>query len=424
MKSILFFLALGMMSCTSVPSQSPPKIFELPKAESLIESDLQPVRSAIGDKSLVMLGESMHMTSEFSKARGVLIQNLHNSADFNGLFFEGSPVEFWIAEDEFLFSNKDQQAVTNFQKTALFGLWQTNEIRSVLSHVLSTQKLTSSQSMYISSYDVQIGQGRRFSQGKVKVFESLIDRLKKWGANPNKKDQQEILKLENLVSCKRKKFPASDLDYNSALNSIKILKLQIDKAISKRRNALKVHSEALRFIPESLTFSLSFCREANLGARNYTETRDDWAAKQFQIYLLKLKGKNIIWGHSGHLRQMSNREGRMSFGAYMRKILPNNIFSIHFTAKSGTAISFMDEKGNETDLTEKSLLPLENVSLENKLSKLSSKDLFYPVSSENNFFEITESTRSEPESAARIEPYKAFDGYYLIQEVHPPQLQL
>src|SRR4029453_9161169 len=68
-------------------------IVDFPPAASLSSTDFDPVRMAVGKKSIVMLGESIHLTSEFSRVRDMLIRNLHENADFNLLLFEGSPIE-------------------------------------------------------------------------------------------------------------------------------------------------------------------------------------------------------------------------------------------------------------------------------------------------------------------------------------------
>lgn len=150
---IQFFLLLtsliSLSSCAITPKKSKPMVIELPSSNAITESELEPIRAKIGNKRIVMLGESIHMTSEFSKARDILIRNLHNRGSYNLLFFEGSPIEFWIAQDEYLKSKQGETATANFQKTALFGLWQTPEIRSALSYGLASQHKNGDSGLYI-----------------------------------------------------------------------------------------------------------------------------------------------------------------------------------------------------------------------------------------------------------------------------------
>jgi len=423
MQSFLILALLPfLISCTTTSKWPKPAIIELPDTKNIKESDLDPIRSEIGNKRVVMLGESIHITSEFSKARDVLIRNLHDRGSFNHLFFEGSPIEFWIAGDEFLSSKQDEQAVANFQKTALFGLWQTPEIRSLLAYALASQNDKKSSALYISSYDVQIGQGRIFGSGKKQVLPEFVNRLKNMGIKFNQKEQKKILSLENLVFCKRKKFPATSADYENSLSAIHSMQAHIGKIKADKQTI--THHQFLSFIPESLKYSLDFCHEVNSSKRNYTEVRDEWASRQFQAILSQTNEKAIVWAHSGHVRQGPAKDGRMSFGTYMRKLLPNEIFSISFTGKEGSAISFMDEKGNETELTERPLIPIEKASLETKLSRLSQKDFFYSSKKSDNYIQEQETARTEPDFTAPINPYRDFDGYYFIQKISPPRLFL
>lgn len=417
---ILLFITFIISACTTTSQNVKPSVIELPDAQNIKSEDLGPVRNQIGNKRIVMLGESIHITSEFSKARNALIQNLHEQGSYNILLFEGSPIEFWIAQDEYFSSKRDEQAVADFQKTALFGLWQTPEIRSVIAFGLASQNIKNQTPLYISSYDVQIGQGRIFSSGKRQVLPEFVKRLKKLGSKLSSNEENKVLSLENLVYCKRKKYPTNASDYEASLSAINLLKNKIENN-SKIKNT--THRQFLSFIPESLRFSLDFCKEANSSNRNYTEIRDEWASRQFQAILDQTNEKVMIWAHSGHVRQGPTKDGRMSFGSYTRLARPNDVFSISFTAKEGSIVSFMDEKGNETELAEKKLTPVEKASLEYKFSKLSNHDFFYLSKKSDKYFKDQETGRTE-NIVGPMHPYLDFDGYYFIQKVSAPRLFL
>src|SRR5262245_44184512 len=177
---LLLLLVLTTSSCSTPEVKKPVNtlIAEFPPASSLNSSDLDLIRTAVDGKKIVMMGESLYMSSELPKVREKLIRNLHESGEYGLLLFEGSPVEFWIAEEEFLNAKPTVHAAARFQRTALCGPWQADEMRAVVDCALRTQAGAGGSDLYMSSYDVQIGQGRRFSEGKG-VFESLVDLLKK-----------------------------------------------------------------------------------------------------------------------------------------------------------------------------------------------------------------------------------------------------
>ena len=133
--------------------------------------------------------------------------------------------------------------------------------------------------------------------------------------------------------------------------------------------------------------------------------------------------KTMVWAHSSEIRQSSSKGERMSFGAYVRSAFPDQTFAIHFTAGSGRAIAFTDAKGSEIQPIETALLPLDRVSLEQKLSRLSRMDFFVASQSLLSDFGIQETTRWEPGGFITIDPRKDFDGYYFVQEITGPRLK-
>lgn len=424
-QTFYLLLCIGLISCTTAPMRSHLsskfKLIELPQAEKIKDEDLSDIRAIVSQKSLVMLGEAIHMTSELSTARSSLIRSLNRHSGFNFVFFEGSPIEFWIANDEYLDSPKNAQAVTAFQRTALFPLWQSREIRSLIDYGLSTLKEGEGSSLYFSSYDVQIGQGMAFLTGAKKIFLSLISRLESKGVQWSDAEKNKLSQLEGLALCKRKKFPSNEEQYLSSLEAIKILDNKIQKAIAKSSKHPKNHLQALTFIPESLKYSLDFCLDANSSQRDYVEIRDQWSARQFQSMLRTFKKKSIVWAHNGHVRK--SKKAPMSFGAYLHEANPNSIFAIAFTAKDGSALAFMDAQGNEFEPRVKALQHVENSTLEHKLSQLSSHDLFVLLDEGSSLFSPMETTRMETDFSVPIDPFNDFDAFYMVQRVSPPKFK-
>jgi erythromycin esterase-like protein len=392
----------------------------LPSATSLNSTDLDPVRAAVGGKTIVMMGEAIHFTSEISRTRDVLVRNLHERGNFNLLLFEGSPIDFWIAEEEYFSSKKDVLSSSDFQKNALLSFWQNDEIRSVIDYALRSQSGEGISDLYLSSYDVQIGQGRRFSRGR-SVFETLVGLLRKRDRRISAADTDAILFLEGLVSCERKGFPDSDEDYVKAEQGIGALSRVVSRTVKTATSDL--HEKTLTLLPKMAGYSLEFCREAQDSNRDSAEVRDDWSSRQFVDLFSTLNEKAMVWAHSADIRQAAGKDGRMSFGGYVRSALPEEIFAIHFTGADGRAIAFTDAKGTEIEPIETALLPIEKVSLETKLARLSATDFF--VTSERLPLEIgkREATRWEPGGSMTVDPRKDFDGYYFIREISAPGTQ-
>ncbi len=383
------------------------------------------IGSLMAKADVVMLGESIHLTRELSLAREPYIRWLAHNRQFNLLAFEGSMVEAWIGMDQALAEKTPDSAAAQFQKSALFGLWQTEEVKQVLT---SATEIALKGSFYISSYDVQMGQGFRFLRGD-SIFASLLDRLSLRGVKINEEDRAAILRLDRLSLCKARRFPSTTLDSLTIEEGI----IKIDKLIKKMPSYSdtltgKFHDFTLRFLPESLRHELAFCQEAQRVTGSYTSLRDQYAARLFGRFLSlmnTLQPKVVVWAHAGHTRMApSGGEGR--FGYFLQKETGSSPFSIAFSAVEGEALVFQREDGIEVEPFKKSLFSLEKVSLESKLSKLGLSDGLFDLcdGTESKILLDIETMRLEPDGITKIRPCLDFQALHLVRKVTPPKWEI
>jgi erythromycin esterase-like protein len=274
--------------------------------------------------------------------------------------------------------------------------------------------------LYLSSYDVQMGQGRRFVRDR-SVFESLVGLLKKRYKRLSRSDEEAIEFLEGLVACRRKGFPDSDEQYARAEEGIRTLTQVVTRSTKNDNSGL--HERVLALLPKLAGYSLEFCREVKGGTRTYPEIRDEWASRQFADMFSTLNEKTLVWAHSPRVRQSRGSDGKMSFGAHARSAFPDEIFAIHLTAAGGRAVALTDVRGSEIEPIETELLSLDKVSLEEKLSGLSDKDFFVVSKNFPARFKAEETTRREPAGFIGVDPRKDFDAYYFVREVTVPQIR-
>jgi len=149
--------------------------FDAPYAASAFEF----LPSVLGRASIVALGESLHVTAEFLRARLRLVQFLHQRLGFDVLALEGSETQAWLAE-EYLYRTSPETAgrLDRAQQIAWFKLWNTSEMREVLSYVDASQR--TSQPLYLASFDVQTGASAEFGLTPT-VLSALVDRLGSFG---------------------------------------------------------------------------------------------------------------------------------------------------------------------------------------------------------------------------------------------------
>src|SRR6266700_2123303 len=57
------------------------------------------LKALVAERSLIQLGESIHMTDEFPRVRLQLVRYLHEQMGFDVLALEGSAVNSWLAQD-------------------------------------------------------------------------------------------------------------------------------------------------------------------------------------------------------------------------------------------------------------------------------------------------------------------------------------
>ncbi len=135
-------------------------------------TDYDYLRTAVGARSIVPFGESIHLTDEFPRARLRLVQHLHESMGFDVLALEGSVVNAWLAMERLYGAPNDTAAVAAAQEIAWFPLWDTSAMREVMRYVAATQRTASP--LYLASFDMQAGQSRATGD---RVFDQLFEAL-------------------------------------------------------------------------------------------------------------------------------------------------------------------------------------------------------------------------------------------------------
>lgn len=111
-------------------------------------SDLQFLKSVLGDRTIVQLGESAHGVAEFDKAKVRLIRFLHEEMGFNVIAFESSIFEC---------DQADRQArdlkPEDIMGRSIFGVWHTEEVLELFRY-LKLSKNTA-HPLILAGFDVQ-----------------------------------------------------------------------------------------------------------------------------------------------------------------------------------------------------------------------------------------------------------------------------
>ena len=291
---------------------------------------------------VVSLAESIHMTRELPLIRLGMLQYLNQNLGFGMLAFEGSPVDLWATQDQFLSADERQAGAVAQADAGLFGLWNTGEMRRLFEYERSTWNTT--HPLYITAYDIQPGSGRS-TQG-TDAFELLSLRLKRYAPAPPGFDQSEwIASLAPLTSACSDYTPANRSGIEDAIAALETWIASAAPKVEHRYPNLP-HGEVLRLIPENLRASLLRCESLGSGNRDwalYKTTRDKLASK----FALALKaaapgGKLMLWAHTSHLFYDADKSST-SVGELLHEALGPRVYTIAGFALGGGTLVIYDD---------------------------------------------------------------------------------
>jgi len=380
--------------------------------------------TALNEKNVVLLGESIHMSHEQPLARVGLVRHLNQKKRFDLIAFEGSMIDFWIALDRFLNSNRTRVDEVNFRKMAFFGLWQTKEMDQVTHSILST--FSSRNPLYLTSFDIQPGIGFGFHHQD--VFSGLMTVLKRYGAERSDAEIAFISKsLRPLQFCAESGFPKNEQQDQDALKAVS----QLDKTISTVIRTVKAkypqlpHAETLSLIPSSLRKTIELCRahHKNTDLQNrwsvYQPKRDELNAKMAKE-LIDQVSKNhrlIAWAHHSHVNYNSLKRVRLTLGEELKRLYPQQVFALGVFSGDGSALIGQDEP----EL--KKIRPVSDSEMDEYLNRMSSGDFYLePRDSKDPIFFEPKTIRIEGVGLWKIQLGNDYDAIIKLQKTSPPEV--
>ena len=252
----------------------------------------------VEDVSLVMLGESIHLTHEFPLVRIGMIKYLNENENYNIIAMEGGAADIWVAQD-ILFDSQKEEADFKKATSGFFFIWNTPEIQKLIEYQASS--LGTSNPLYITAYDVQQGTGQ--GSKNTKVFEMLAERLSYYSKPPTDFDLEKWLDQISPITFHCMKYNSSD--YHEAISAINILEEWIQTAAPKVKKQYPniPHDVVLKSMPDNFRASLSLCE--TLGGFNlsrYKVVRDSLSyINTLDLIKSAPNNKIIIWAHLSHV---------------------------------------------------------------------------------------------------------------------------
>lgn len=381
-------------------------------------SDLAFVQEALGEKRLVMLGESSHGVREFSQAKLRLIKHLHQNLGFSVLAFEGGLFDCEQAQ----VAIERSLPVTALNR-CLFQVWHTETLGDLLDYVLQTQ--STANPLRLTGFDVQFS-GTASSERAAHTAE-LVRKASSVYAD-------DVLELESSYYL--------DLQQALAANS------SDDPAMTRLRLRLNEFSAAYRNLAEFLTSNVTrltadgqFSTRDVLIAAQYARTSPLFAQQVSERFTFESGGrardqgmadnltalvetiypddKIIGWAHNAHLRHQGTGflpNGNM--GTLVHNALESELYTVGFYMYRGQHA--FNDRSLQTVAA-----PL-NFSLEAVFYTRRMKYLFVDLESvDTTQTGATWLTQSTPTWSWGVQQndlrlQEEYDGLFLIDTVTPP----
>ena len=375
------------------------------------------LNEAVGQSSIVELGESIHVTAEFPRARLRLVQHLHEALGFDVLALEGSLTQAWLAQEHLYRSNEPvERRVEQAQQLAWFKLWSTVEMRELMAYVEATRRTV--KPLYLASFDVQTGASAEFGM-RPSVLEALADSLEAFGtapSDPHVTKRELLATLAPVVQCAIGSSVGLGAAKQPALAAIDDLQRWIDRitpAVKSERPA--AHLAALRLIPDNLRDHVTLCEHASTWQR----TRDELNAENALVLRVEVSAahKIILWAHHSHVSYNSIGDRTPSMGQHIREKVGRSVYSIGLFAGGGR---FLDV----APLSVHDLPAVNKVGVERLLASVGEPSYFInlltlPTDDASAGWLVPQRSRMEGRWTSSTVLARDFDGAIYLQSVSP-----
>lgn len=384
----------------------------------------------VANRSVVELGESIHITEEFPRVRLQLLQRLHEHHGFDVVAFEGTAIGSWLAQDQLYHLEEPLEArAQRAQKLAWFGLWQTEPMLEVMRYVASS--LGTPTPLYLSSFDIQPGSSRAFDGSGAEALDALFGAVSSYEPPTDPTDPTRWRDaIAPLLVCSRsgQQTPLQREVAEQAVSALEAWLVRASSAVGRLR--AEQHALALQQIPASLRASIELCmRVQGAGLRTFQETRDALNAEraiQLRDHVSR-SHKVMLWAHQSHTNYNVTGSGPASMGQHLRERLADGVYNIGLFAGGGEAVEIR-ETSFFLPVVPRQIPPARDFGVEGLLASLRADSYFVDLTSlrENAaafapWFE-PRSARYEVSAQTKLVLARDFDAAVFVREVHAPRL--
>jgi erythromycin esterase len=378
--------------------------------------------AAVGSRSVVALGESIHVTQEMPLVRQRFVRYLHERKGFEVLALEGSLMDAWTAQEHVYANGVVGPAASQlYTREALFGLWQTAPMEAVVAEALKPQ--SGARAIYLTSFDLQPGMARAYGGSAEKSLGAFLAAVH--ALDPSVTDQalhDWTASLSPSLECK-----SSQTDPHALSDLEHWIESSAASAVAARRPAM--HVAALKLVPTMLRYRLQQCSEWLAASKSmvvYQRSRDALNAKIAMALLVRFP-KMMLWAHHSHLHYNSLRQSIPSMGQHLHGALGDQLYTIGVFALDGAAMDTSKVDAAEgvevvTALAAKPLPDDARFSAERALAGLSKSDFFVDLKAAPVAWAQPGFSRLETTGRMHTALSNDFDGAIFLHQVHGAEL--
>lgn len=295
--------------------------------------DLQFLKTVLGERRLVQLGESGHGVAEFNHAKVRLIKFLHQQMGFDVIAFESGLFECFNAD-----ATAAAHTALALMRNCIFGVWHTNEVLALFEYIKSTQG--TARPLTLAGFDTQLSSGVGAAY-RPAFFANLVRAI-----DPERARSVETTDREHI-----ERLYAGFQTYPRT-NEARLTEFYggLELFFQEHRAPLtEQFGMALPLVAERSAYSmLRFLEQMRASAERPTDTgpdggggiRDFGMANNLTFLANDLyPGRKImVWAHNFHIRHAnSSAQTQPTMGQWIRERFRNELYTIGLYMDRGTA---------------------------------------------------------------------------------------
>ncbi len=376
-------------------------------------TDLQFLRTVIGARSLVQIGESSHGVGEFDSVKVRLIRFLHEEMGFDVIAFESGLYECFRADEQ---ASRLDAATT--MRNSIFGVWHAEETLPLFEYLRTTK--ATGRPLTLAGFDTQFSPSAR--SDRAADLAPLIAAIDPLLAEEARALDLELVRLASIpldtarteIAPKVEQMTAS---YQRIAEWIDHQLPRLERAFPDRPLYPQVMAQAMRMAPYEVR-----CLATGAAGTDYGNIRDQGMAENVSFLIRRLYpgSKIVTWAHNYHVQHDATElsAANRNMGSYLVQRHRAELYTVGLFMYWGRAANNDRTQYSITAPTPNSLEalmgratpPASFVDLLGQTPSDGTAWMFQPITSKSSGqWDQSQSHRRQ------------YDGILFVDEVHPPR---